>query len=285
MKKIVVFIGLTLCALCFFFGCRTKIDAKALNSLTSLTQITPAEIKTQKINIKDSVNINDVAAVVDVEAEFPKSGNFFVINNIREWMSEQLGGSYESDVDNGSKMFDFYVSSFMNDYKENVVPDLPKIEDMMCYKHIKFSKLCETDSYITYLYTQEGYAGGAHGWYYLVGQTFRKTDGRRVDFDIFRDEMNDELAQLVRDNIYSQYFDSDIDQIESSLVIENSDIFPLPLSAPIFREDGVEFVYQQYEIASYAAGLPACVIPYEIIEPFLTQAGKSLIEKTHIAEN
>lgn len=285
MKKIFsiscVILGLTILIL----GCRTRIDSKALSSITSLAQITPADIKTQSISVYDSTAVNGVSGVVKIEVDFPRDGNFFVMNNIREWMSEQLGGSYESNLDNGNKMIDFYASSFMKDMKENVIPDLPKIDDMNCYKSVKITKLYETDSYITYIYTQEGYSGGAHGWYILQGQTFRKTDGRRIDFDIFREELNDNLAQLVRDNIYSQYFDSDTEQIENGLTIENSDYFPLPLTAPIFMEDGVEFIYQQYEISCYAAGLPACVISYDLIEPFLTQSGKALIGNTNVAEN
>ena len=92
-------------------------------------------------------------------------------------------------------------------------------------------------------------------------------------------------AELVKDNIFSQYFESDASEMENLLTMENNDFFPLPQAAPIFREDGVEFVYQQYEIACYAAGMPACVISYDLLEPFLTQAGKWLVNVGHVAEN
>ena len=283
MKKN-LFAVVLLCVLALA-GCKTKIDTQALNALTSLSQITPADIKTRTITIADSVMQDNIPGKFTLEVDFPESGNFFVINNIREWMSEQLGGTYEGSMENGAKMFDFYKTSVLQDFQQNIIPDMPKIKDISCYKDVKIAKICETDCYVTYLYTQEGYAGGAHGWFVSEGQTFRKSDGRRIDYDIFREEMKDELAELVKDNIFTQYFESDKNDMENLLTMENNDLFPLPQAVPIFREDGVEFVYQQYEIACYAAGMPSCVITYDLIEPFLTQAGKWLVNAGHVAEN
>lgn len=283
MKKN-LFAVVLLCVLALA-GCKTKIDTQALNALTSLSQITPADIKTRTITIADSVMQDNIPGKFTLEVDFPESGNFFVINNIREWMSEQLGGTYEGSMENGAKMFDFYKTSVLQDFQQNIIPDMPKIKDISCYKDVKITKICETDRYVTYLYTQEGYAGGAHGWFVSEGQTFRKSDGRRIDYDIFREEMKDELAELVKDNIFTQYFESDVKEMENLLTMENNDFFPLPQAVPIFREDGVEFVYQQYEIACYAAGMPSCVITYDLIEPFLTQAGKWLVNAGHVAEN
>lgn len=279
-----LFAVIILCAIALT-GCKTKFDTRALDALTSLSQITPANINTRTITLADSVEQNKIKGKFTLEVDFPESGNFFVINNIREWMSEQLGGTYEGSLEDAAKMFAHYKTATLQDFQQNIIPDMPAVPDMECYKGVKITKMYETDRYVSYLYTQEGYSGGAHGWYLMQGQTFRKSDGRRIDYDIFRTELMDELADLVKDNIFSQYFESDKEQFENSLTMENNDFFPLPTSAPIFREDGVEFVYQQYEIACYAAGLPACVISYDLIEPFLTQAGKWLVNSGHVAEN
>jgi hypothetical protein len=285
MKKTLLAVGILGVLIVMMVMCKTKIDTHALNTLTSLSQIAPADIKTRPMTLSDSVTVNGVTGTVKIEADFPESGNFFVINNIREWMSEQMGGTYEGEADNAAKMMEHYKISILTDFKENIIPDMPKIDGMACYKDIKITKLHETDRYVSYLYTQEGFAGGAHGWYLMEGQTFRKSDGRRIDYDIFRAESMDELTDLVKDNIFSQYFDSDKEQMENALTMENNDYFPLPVNGPIFREDGVEFVYQQYEISCYAAGMPACVISYDLLEPFMTQAGRWLINVGHVAEN
>ena len=285
MKKTLIAVGFFCGLMVMLAGCKTKIDTQALNTLTSLSQITPADIKTRPMSLADSVTIGGITGTIKIETDFPESGNFFVVNNVREWMSEQMGGTYEGSLENGAKMLEHYKSSVLNDFQQNVIPDMPRIKGMSCYKDIKLTKMYETDRYVTYLYTQEGYAGGAHGWYLMQGQTFRKSDGRRIDYDIFRTELMDDLAEMVKDNIFSQYFESNTSEMENLLTMENNDFFPLPEAAPIFREDGVEFVYQQYEIACYAAGMPACVISYDLLEPFLTQAGKWLVNVGHVAEN
>lgn len=279
-------VAVALCGIVLLLaGCRTKMDTHALNSITSLAQITPSDIKTTPMSLADSVTINGVQGTVRIEVDFPESGNFFVLNNIREWISEQMGGTFEGRAEDGDRMMNHYKSSILTDFRENIIPDMPSVPDIACYKDIKIKKLQETDRFVTFVYTQDGYSGGAHGWYVMEGQTFRKSDGRRIDYDIFRSETMDDLADLVKDNIFTQYFEADKGQFENALTMENNDIFPLPVSAPIFREDGVEFVYQQYEIACYAAGMPACVITYDLLEPFLTQAGKSLVNIGHVAEN
>ena len=285
MKKTLLAVGLFCGLILVLAGCKTKIDTQALNTLTSLSQITPADIKTRTLSLADSVEQKNIKGKVDFVVDFPESGNFFVINNIREWMSEQMGGTFEGGLENGPQMLEHYKNAVLTDFKQNVIPDMPPIEDAQCYKSVKINKLCETDRYVSYQYTQEGFSGGAHGWFIAMGQTFRKSDGRRIDYDIFREESMDELADLVKDNIFSQYFESNATEMENLLTMENNDYFPLPQAAPVFREDGVEFIYQQYEIACYAAGMPACVISYDLLEPFLTQAGKWLVNAGHVAEN
>ena len=283
MKKTLIVVVI-LCSL-ILAGCRTKFDNSALDTLTSLSQITPAEIGVEQIAVADSIAINGKSGVVKITADFPESGNFFVVNNIREWISEQMGGSYTGNIDNGQKMLEHYRSMTMADFKENIIPDLPDLEDMYAIKDLKFSKLYETDKIVTYICTQEGYTGGAHGWFLSEGQTFRKSDGRRLDLDLFREESKRELAELVKDNIMIQYFEADKNQSGNLLFEEAEDFFPLPLSAPYFTDKGVTFTYQQYEVAPYAFGLPTCVISYDIIEPFLTQTGRQLLDLSRVAEN
>ena len=99
MKKTLLAVGLFCGLMVMLAGCKTKIDTQALNSLTSLSQITPADIDTRTITFADSVEVNKITGTVKITADFPESGNFFAINNIREWMSEQLGGTY-GDAEN-----------------------------------------------------------------------------------------------------------------------------------------------------------------------------------------
>ena len=66
------------------------------------------------------------------------------------------------------------------------------------------------------------------------------------------------------------------DELKESLFIEDGFI-PLP-SWPLYPSDeGLNFVYHQYEIASYAEGMPSFTVPYADIEPFLTPAARELL--------
>ena len=53
----------------------------------------------------------------------------------------------------------------------------------------------------------------------------------------------------------------------------------LPAWAPYLTEEGMLFSYQQYEIAAYAAGIPAFVISFDQLKPYLTEAGAALIKE------
>jgi hypothetical protein len=52
---------------------------------------------------------------------------------------------------------------------------------------------------------------------------------------------------------------------------------PLPSAAPAFTKKGLAFIYQQYEIAPYAAGMVNFDIAYDKIRPFLTAEAQALL--------
>ena len=59
-------------------------------------------------------------------------------------------------------------------------------------------------------------------------------------------------------------------QIEGTLI-------PLPAWTPYPDGDALTFVYQQYEIACYADGMPSFTLPLEEIDPYLTPAARRLL--------
>ena len=59
--------------------------------------------------------------------------------------------------------------------------------------------------------------------------------------------------------------------------VDDVNNIPLPSAPPTFTRQGLSFVYQQYEIAPYAAGMINFNIPYKKILPFLTDDAAQLI--------
>lgn len=75
----------------------------------------------------------------------------------------------------------------------------------------------------------------------------------------------------------SQYFEVKTESQFKDALLINPDTLPLPASAPYFMPKGVNFDYQQYEIAPYAAGMPSCVLPYSVVKPMLTPEAAKLL--------
>ena len=62
------------------------------------------------------------------------------------------------------------------------------------------------------------------------------------------------------------------DQLNNQLLNVHVYNLPLPQNPPYLTKKGVTFVYEEYEIACYAAGIPTFTIPYNKIKPYLSRA-------------
>ena len=131
----------------------------------------------------------------------------------------------------------------------------------------------------------------------VTGATFSKPDGQRIGYEstldsesntyyiqnqtLFQDGKNPNLIALLKQGVRSYFNDngqSMTDEELSDMLINVGDInhIPLPQYAPYFTPQGLTFVYQQYEIAPYAAGLPCFTLSYEKVLPFLTDEAARL---------
>ena len=255
------------------------ITILAVASLFGACQKTGSALPMSETLKTDSVGCQSdgIKVYCHISADFTKTPV------VAEWMSEMLGGSYEGDYLDGDAMMAYYVSR----EKDNMLADpVIDIDDEAYEDHgpkrsfeAKFKKAHETSQFVTYSLTEEIYSGGAHGSYLIFGQTFRKSDGRRITWDILTDQYADEVQGIIKDGL-KEYFQVDTDEQlqENFLNPDHIYLVPLPQQPPLFMADGIHFVYQQYEIASYACGLPSFVVPYDRIRPFLNVTGQRLIE-------
>jgi len=261
----------------FFSGCKPK------DLTSSLQKVAPSPVKTVSLSFSDSVVVNKLGSGVRISADFPVSGNILVVNSIREWISENLGGTYSGDMANGQSMLQYYTKGINKDFQKEMAEFEHGPEAW--YYIARFDKAYETDQYVTYQYYLETYTGGVHGSHCAEGQTFRKLDGRRMDWNVFRNDRVDSLRSMIKTALQEQYWAAiDNDNPDEFLFEEARNYFPLPESLPVFLEDGVEFTYQPYEIAPYAAGEPTCVISYETLSDLLSSTGKSLLGVEALAD-
>ena len=229
----------------------------------------------------------DKSGEYKIIVDFPTSGNPILMNAIREYISESLGisyagemennmqGSYSGDLGDGQKMIDYYFDLKYKEFKnahdemaEHMQGDVPTY-----VSETEIHYLYETDKFVTYEMKKYEDMGGAHGGTFISGMTFRKSDGRRVEWDLFTKSMQDVIKKGLK-----KYFEVNTDEeLENSLSLENTYLLPLPATPPVFTKEGVLFTYQQYEIAAYAAGLPSFIVPYNEAKSLMNTTGNNLL--------
>lgn len=264
-----------------------------------------AELTTDSIGLERE----DSMVSVKVSIDWPTGSNQQLVNDIRQYICEELSSSINQESKPEVKVFDDGktaveatvkrqyddLAGMWKESKENGMP-----MDMTYSYFLHVFKMEETERYITYLSKSEGFLGGAHGYATATGITFSKKDGRRIGYQteynrekdtfemkyqtLFNNPKADGLAQLIKEGVrsYFQGFDTEEttdEQLKDMLIgVDDINKIPLPVNSPLFTKEGLSFTYQQYEIAPYAAGMINFDIPYEKVKPFLTEEATDLIK-------
>ena len=143
------------------------------------------------------------------------------------------------------------------------------------------TKTADTLGYVVFQNLDYIYTGGAHGG--MIGHgdmTFDRKTGERIK--ILNDNVADAMQPLLVKGLISYFSDYGEQMTEESLMEhlmlwEEITQIPLPTWDPHPSADGLVFTYQQYEIASYADGMPNFTIPYEDVAPYLTPQAKKVL--------
>ena len=164
---------------------------------------------------------------------------------------------------------------FTEEQKKEFLEDIPRWE-----YDFKLEKQYETDRFVVFNSTDYIYMGGAHGG--VIGQgspTFDKKDGHRVE-KFLRDDALPQMQNLLTAGLVEYFTDDEgtinAENLRDYLFLEDETI-PFPAWTPHPTEEGLCFVYQQYEIAAYAMGMPSFIIPYDALKPYLTPEAANLL--------
>ena len=186
----------------------------------------------------------------------------------------QIAGQSQQDADE-REAYILSDEDFSDEQKAEMIADMPR----WGYE-FGLRKLDETDKYVVFQSMDYIYMGGAHGG--VTGEgclTFSKQDGQRIkDFvdPSCAADIQPLLVRGVKEYFSDNGYEVSEDELLDMLFIDDRFI-PLP-SWPLYPSgDGLAFVYQQYEIASYADGMPSFTIPYADIEPYMTPEAKALL--------
>ena len=222
-------------------------------------------------------------AEVDVMVEVPW-GDSRVCQAIRKSVLETLDEVASAGYGDGKRMFKRYggdwsdVKALVNYYAESaykVIKAESKADwkerksyqeagmeepDPIVFAHsVRLVKECELEKLLVFACSTYGYAGGAHGGSVAAHFMYDKTTGKEVK-EVVSPKEAGRLQEAMKSGL-CEYFGCSRAELMDELQIEGSQI-PWPQMAPYASKDGVVVVYQQYEIAPYAAGMPTFVIPW-----------------------
>jgi len=310
MKRLYIII--LMAALLTACGHRASKDQKiSSNDTAGLVTVQDDELLTEAPFAVDSIGLEreDTIASVQISVHWPVAGPVALVNSIRQYICRELTNSPLQEDKSEVKLYNdgktAVETTVDRQYQELYRQKKEAFEDGFGYGipymySLHISKLEESDTYVSYIANSEGFLGGAHGFATSTGITFRKSDGMQLGYQseynkeketyertaqtLFINPDSPQLAALLKEGIrnYFQEYDQEVmtdEQLKDMLIgVEDIDRIPLPNTAPIFTSRGLNFTYQQYEIAPYAAGMINFSIAYDKVRPFLTDEAAEVIK-------
>jgi hypothetical protein len=138
-----------------------------------------------------------------------------------------------------------------------------------------------TDTYVTFVDDGYQYQGGAHGIGWLVGATFDKQTGKRLNAEnILKDPDGAGFQQLLKDGL-TEYFSETCDEEGCELkdcLFDDPNEVTIPVGNMRIYKGTFIIQYQSYEIAAYVYGKPVVILTFDQIKPFLTEEGLKYIK-------
>ena len=156
----------------------------------------------------------------------------------------------------------------------------------MC-SDVTISKVAETSTYVTCLMKAYYEVGGAHGSFTSYKLNISKLTNRPVE-SVIDSSQTRALQPILQAGIESYFKLCGEEDFRISSIFEyldplgekGIDLIPLPAGTPYIERDSLCFVYQQYEIAPYAAGLVCFNVALRDIRPYLRKEVQDLIADT-----
>lgn len=262
-------------------------DSVATDSVSELV-IKADTIKTATVEYSDKRGCWDYKSKI----EYPVDGPEQLVATVREWISETLrnvgfeekkGTAYTGDMADGQTMCKHYAKDYLSRINMADYEDLPG--DVRCALDEDIVKEFENDNLISFNCQQYWYGGGAHGGTTISGTTFRKSDGKRLDWNMIASKKA--LNPIIVSELKKCFEVKTDEELMECLMLYGDEFpehptvsdIPLPKTAPWISSEGLVMIYQQYEIAAYAAGMPTVTIPWNQLDKYIANDYKTLIKK------
>lgn len=118
----------------------------------------------------------------------------------------------------------------------------------------------------------ENYTGGAHGAHKLYGYSIDLSTGKLItERDIFCEGCLDKVASVIVRKIADKNNVSDPKELENIGYTDTEEM--IPNGNFLINEEGITYIYNEYEIAPYVMGRTEVLLPYNEISIFLNPEG------------
>lgn len=192
---------------------------------------------------------------------------------------------YKGSVANGRQVVDYYgkgTMQYLGDCRKETEEFFVNMDDIpLLYQQVKIRKREETPTYVTYGVSDERNMGGAHGSYNFYYVNISKRTCRPVDNTVDSTRIRDIQPLLCKGILWYLEQCGVTDVTDSTLrdyiILPENGVVPLPAHTPWLENDSLNFVYQQYEIASYAMGPIGFNIAVKDIMPYVTDELKEIL--------
>lgn len=234
-----------------------------ISQSTSDSAKIPAKFEIDSVKMEDSLKIdaNLTADFASTVLFFPQIKDKVLLDSI--YAKEQIKlPAYSKkdlleDLENKKEQFYEDTKHSLKDWK----PDFPQTwtshSDMDVHSH--------QNDLMTLVYTGEGFTGGAHGYYYEFYKVFDLKNKKTIQLtDVVLDAKDAIWNKILMDN----FLKNDLENGQAQMLL----VKDIPLNNNFyFDKENLYFLYNQYEIAAYAAGPVLIKVPFATIKPLMKE--------------
>ena len=294
MKKII----LLLAALCLLIGCgnnNPKQDKAAdsekitettaeINDESAVDDLKSFAVETYKIQssktiTEDGEENQENLMSFECEVDIPVTDNQALYDSICYWFAQQLGSDYNDDPRDVKALVNHYQDRAL-ETEEDEEDDEEDDEIAEGFDLSYTMKLIEAnDRYVTYCFgVFFESVGSPRADMENTYVTFNSNTGTRFTRQMIL--VDEDLKQLVMNELFEQFFsDWSSEQLAELLFFDPEEEeygFFLPqYDEPWIFNNSIYFGYSVHEIADRCTGQPHCGLPYNVMEPYLTEEGKA----------
>lgn len=211
---------------------------------------------------------------VDIHVEIPTSfANKTILDSIRNTIINNLFGT-EFVAQKNDSVVQLFSSMLYTDYKDNNEPLVNELDSASSYSFnnehtIEGFSLLSDKHIFSYGIDRYIYMGGAHGLNTRNYYNFDLKTGKIItEKDLFIDNYQTILAELIKKRIIEQSQEDKTNETEAIISLEDTDYWTDSIKANgnfYITDEGINYIFNPYEIAPYYMGISEVSLPYNRI--------------------